>query len=73
MNMQSGAAEQEPCCVLAGTLIKVAQICCKRGQKKKCLALVCELVWVWRKTEEVCEVNLRREWSYLAGSASGWE
>lgn len=34
MNMQSGAAEQEPCCVLAGTLIKVAQICCKRGQKK---------------------------------------
>lgn len=25
------------------------------------------------ENKEVCEVNLRGEWSYLAGSASGWE
>lgn len=37
------------------------------------MAFVWELVWVWKKTEEVCEVNLRGEWPYLAGSASGWE
>lgn len=70
MNMQNSAAEQELRCVLAGTLMKVAPLLSQRGGV--CL-LSANFVWVWRKTEEVCEVNLRGEWPYLAASASGWE
>lgn len=40
----------------------------KRLRNENVLSVECEVAWVGKKTEEVCEVRMRREWPYLAGS-----